>query len=54
MSLLSSTTTAFQKGIDEIDIFLGAIRCLICGLDYQTEHCHIIRQAELKTVSYEQ
>ncbi|KAH8994922.1 hypothetical protein EDB92DRAFT_1934172 [Lactarius akahatsu] len=53
LSILS-TTTAFEVSIRERDRFLGRMRCVICGIAGSTllQHCHIIGQAEPRTVSF--
>ena len=50
---LSSTTSAFDTGIDRRDTFLGRRRCVICGVSGRPilERCHIIRNSELDVVS---
>jgi hypothetical protein len=45
-----STTTAFDTRIDGRDTFLGQRTCVICGEEV-FDHCHIIPQAEINTVS---
>ncbi|PPQ67945.1 hypothetical protein CVT26_005825 [Gymnopilus dilepis] len=47
MSALS-TTTAFNTGIDQRDIFLGERRCIVCGErgNIVLQHCHIIMDSE--------
>ncbi|PPQ89862.1 hypothetical protein CVT25_004760 [Psilocybe cyanescens] len=51
MSVLS-TTTAFNTGIDERDIFLGKRRCVVCGesADAMLQYCYVIKDKELETV----
>ncbi|KAH9037821.1 hypothetical protein EDB85DRAFT_2196833 [Lactarius pseudohatsudake] len=46
-----STTTAFDASINRRDIFLGQLRCVICGsaLDAVLQHYHIIGKAEPST-----
>ncbi|CAA7260764.1 unnamed protein product [Cyclocybe aegerita] len=46
-----STTTAFDTGIDQRDVFLGRPRCIVCGMDVRTilQHCHIIPVSEDET-----
>lgn len=53
MSVLS-TTTAFNTGIDERDIFLGKRRCVVCGesADAMLQYCYVIKDKELETVSW--
>ncbi|PPQ71584.1 hypothetical protein CVT26_010552 [Gymnopilus dilepis] len=47
MSALS-TTTAFDTGIDQRDIFLGKRRCIVCGAGRRVvlQHCYIIIDSE--------
>ena len=51
----SSTTTAFNTGIDERDKFLGQSRCVICGRQEGRtqvfEHSYVIPKPEGFTVS---
>lgn len=49
-----STTTAFNAGLDERDIFLGECRCIICGDQGRVvQYCHIIPETESHMVSQE-
>ena len=45
-----STTTAFNTGIDERDVFLGRMRCVVCGVGYVLEYCHVLPRHEMQTV----
>ena len=48
----SSTTTAFEMGINARDTFLGQKRCVVCGSSANEwlQHCHIVPISEEKTV----
>jgi len=48
---LSSTTCAFNAGIDRRDLFLGRNRCVVCGNFTALHHCLIIRDSEPELVS---
>lgn len=39
---VQSGTTAFNAGLDDRDVFLGARRCVVCGLNAPLERCHIV------------
>ncbi|EJF59951.1 hypothetical protein DICSQDRAFT_64233 [Dichomitus squalens LYAD-421 SS1] len=41
-----STSTAFDTGLNERDIFSGKNRCVVCGYGLYLEHCHIIPQSK--------
>jgi len=45
-----STTTAFNTGLDNRDVFLGIACCVVCGAS-KPEHCHIIMQSQVYVVS---
>ena len=46
----TSSTEAFETGIDERDVFLGVPRCIVCGRRRGLERCHIIPATEQETV----
>lgn len=42
----SSTTTAFNTGLDERDQFFGIPRCIVCGISIPVDRCRIILDSE--------
>jgi hypothetical protein len=48
----SSSTSAFEAGVNERDTFFGQRRCIICGKQVLVlQHCYIIPKTEEHTVS---
>ncbi|KAH9033278.1 hypothetical protein EDB85DRAFT_2229768, partial [Lactarius pseudohatsudake] len=41
-----SSTTVFDKRLNERDTFFGQVACVICGMYCVVDHCHIIPKAE--------
>jgi hypothetical protein len=46
----TSSSTAFRRGLEDRDRFLGEVRCVVCGVE-TFQRCHVIMQSEVDVVS---